>query len=87
MTSAWEIRQWFNKGVKQGSAFMLVCSDTFDWTDYPVYVPPGINPYSKHPNNGSGGMGDRVMECYNLAKPWPEVGSEQVRDYGDWERP
>lgn len=87
MTTARDIRDWFDEGVRRGATFLLVCCDHFDYTDYPKYVMPGENPYDKHPDNGEGGMGDSVMECYNLSKPWPEVGRSRVRDYGDWKQP
>lgn len=38
MTSRNEIAEWFEEGVIQDATHMLVVWDTFDNSDYPVYV-------------------------------------------------
>lgn len=34
-----ERKEWFDRGVADGATHMLVVTDTYDWEDYPVYVP------------------------------------------------
>lgn len=64
-----EIKKWFDQGVEQGAAFMVVRCDTFDWDDYPSY----------HDTEGSArgvvqspGQMQKVMEVYDLSKPRDE---------------
>lgn len=38
------IRRWLREGKKQGATYVIIISDTFDYTYYPVYVMPGEDP-------------------------------------------
>lgn len=63
------LREWFDEGVKEGRTHLIVVCDTFDYEDYPVYVSKGENVqkvFSEH----QGPNMQRVMEVYNLKKPW-----------------
>lgn len=63
-TTVTEINQWFDDGVKRGATHMIVVCDTFDHTDYPVYVMPGTDAreeFQRHQSNMQ-----RVMEVYSL---------------------
>jgi len=40
-TSKDDIRDWFKSGVRQEATHLIVICDTFDYTDYPVYILPG----------------------------------------------
>ena len=63
MTTVHTISAWFDRGVAEGAAFMLVKWDSFDGPDgdYPVYIAPGENPREVAAKDG-----DRTMECYCL---------------------
>jgi hypothetical protein len=62
-TTATEIGEWFDRGVGQGAAYMVVVCDTFDWDDYPVYCATRQEAQSKIDNPGSM---QKVMEVYDL---------------------
>lgn len=66
-----EIREWLECGKAQGATHMLVVCDTFDWSDYPVFVMPGENVREIAKKNGGPNM-TRLMEVYNLALPFDE---------------
>lgn len=50
-----------------GATHMLVVCDTFDYSDYPVYVMPNENVWTKSDENNGPNM-TRLMEVYNLSK-------------------
>lgn len=60
-TTREEIQKWLNEAPEE-AAFMIVMCDTFDWVDYPVYVPSGKNPRKHWPEPMQ-----KVMECYDLS--------------------
>lgn len=64
-TSRNEIREWFERGVRDGATHMIVVCDTFDYEDYPVYVSPGENPNTKAGQYRGQNM-QSVMEVYAL---------------------
>lgn len=41
------IRRWLREGKEQGATHVIIISDTFDYTHYPVYVMPGEDPREK----------------------------------------
>lgn len=61
-----DIEGWFDRGVKEGATHMIVVCDTYDWSDYPVYVMPGENPRAKSKEFDGTNM-QQIMECYNLS--------------------
>lgn len=56
-----DIEGWFDSGVAQGATHMIVKCDTFDWSDYPVYVTPDEDVHERDEGNK-----DRTMEVYLL---------------------
>jgi len=36
-----DIERWFKDGVKEGMSHLIVARDTFDHSNYPVYILPG----------------------------------------------
>jgi hypothetical protein len=61
------IRGWFKVGIETGQTHMLVVCDTFDWEDYPVYVPPDKNVDEVVPCfMPSADNMQQVMEVYDL---------------------
>jgi hypothetical protein len=51
MTTRQEISEWFDAGVAQNATHMIVICDTFDMSDYPVYVYPGEDVHEKVRDN------------------------------------
>jgi len=58
------IESWLNRGNTGEYSHMIVATDSFDYEDYPILVPHGVDPQSKRPANG-----DRVQECYSYELP------------------
>jgi len=58
-----QIRQWFKEGKNAGYDFMIVCCDTFDWEDFPVYTKRGIEGFKTEYKRV---MSNRIMEVYDL---------------------
>lgn len=65
-TTKAELKAWFEQGVAQGSAYMIVVCDTFDWEDYPVYLPDIEQAKSAKAMYEKNSSGQRLMEIYNL---------------------
>jgi len=38
-----EINEWISKGKDEGAEYIISVCDTFDYTDYPVFVMPEEN--------------------------------------------
>jgi hypothetical protein len=60
-----DIEGWFDRGLNQGSDFMIIVCDTFDYEDYPVYASKADYKAAHSSHNGKN-MG-RVMEVYDLS--------------------
>ena len=66
MTTQDEIAAWFDRGVEQGATHMIVAVDTFDWSDFPIYIDAGqdvraeVTAHRRRPMT-------KVMEVYNLS--------------------
>lgn len=65
MTTRAEIEVWFDRGVAKSATHMLIICDTFDWSDFPVYVTAEQN--SREVAKGYSGDGYKIMECYSLS--------------------
>ncbi len=68
MTTKADISEWFDRGKREGAAFMLVVCDTFDYSDYAVYANDGEDAWRKHDAHAEVDM-QRVMEVYDLRQP------------------
>lgn len=66
-----DIAGWFQEGLDQRAAFMIVACDTFDYEDYPVYTNAGDQFWIKYYSVKAQQM-VRIMEVYDLAKPWSQ---------------
>ena len=64
-TSLFQLREWFDAGVKEGATHMLVVCDTYDWDDFPVYVKPGQDARAVYSATHGHNM-QKVMEVYDL---------------------
>lgn len=71
------IRQWFIKGKKDKATHMIVVCDTFDYTNYPVYV------YRKDDvietiDDYSGRDMQRIEEVYSMDLDMEEQLAEEI---------
>ena len=74
-----DIRGWLMQGKLQGATHMIVACDTFDWTDYPVYVQPNERAEDRVRDFDEKNM-QRVMEVYDLSMPF----HTQLQEYRAW---
>lgn len=70
-----DIRRWLASGRETGATHLVVMCDTFDHSDYPVFIPPGEDAREAVGKLRSHEM-QRVMEVYNLAMPDDEQLAE-----------
>jgi hypothetical protein len=71
-----EIRGWLDRAALKGATHMIVATDTFDWSDYPVFVLPGDDAAAEVERLHNAPM-SKVMECYRLASPWDDQLAER----------
>lgn len=65
------ISEWFDRGVGQKAAYLLVVCDTFDHEDYPVFANSADECREKYKHYNGPNM-QKVMEVYDLAAPRQE---------------
>lgn len=65
-TSVATLSRWFDDGVTEGATHMVVVCDTYDWTDYPVYVTVDQDVRKVAAENSGPNM-TKLMEVYNLS--------------------
>lgn len=59
------LSRWFDSGVENGDAGMIILCDTFEYSDYPVYVRDRQDFDEKLKEQEAKSM-TRVMETYDL---------------------
>lgn len=62
-----DVKRWKAQGIKEGAEYLIVVCDTFDWSDYPVYVYSGENVNEKRSKYDGVNM-QRIMEVIDLRK-------------------
>lgn len=67
MTTKLEIAEWFQEGVQQRAAYMIVWVDRFDNDDYPIYYLTKADTVEALRGNGQNMQS--IMECYDLNAP------------------
>ena len=72
-----DISEWFERGKQDGATHLIVVCDTFDYEDYPVYTNGGPEFWIKH-DAIKGQEMTRIMEVYDLQKPWTQQSSDRV---------
>jgi hypothetical protein len=60
-----DLRKWFDEGVEKGAIFMIVCTDTYDHNDYPVYAKTAWEAWVQFQAHDGRDM-QKVMEVYDL---------------------
>lgn len=74
-----DIISWFKRGRQDGATHMLVVCDSFDWDDYPVFVPVGASVKNKVEEYRKKEM-QRIMEVYNLRLDM----DQQMQEHRAW---
>ena len=77
-----DIAGWFQDGLDKKAAYMIVVCDTFDYDDYPVYTNAGDEFWIKYDAVKTQQM-TRIMEVYDLAKPWTQQSQGRVWNVPD----
>lgn len=70
MTTKEDIREWLERGKREGATHLIVACDTFDRQDFPVFVKPGEDVRVRAGEYESGTRMLRLMEVYSLAQDW-----------------
>jgi hypothetical protein len=65
-TTKQDIREWLEQGKGSGVTHVIVVCDTYDWTDYPVFVMEGEDVRTRMREYDGANM-QKVMEVYNLS--------------------
>lgn len=76
ITTKDDLANWFERGLKEKATHMIIVCDTFDNSDYPVFVSPEENVKEIHDRNHNPGAMSRVMEVYNLSMDMNEQLSQ-----------
>jgi len=58
-----DIASWFDEGAAKGATHLAVFCDTWDWTDYPVFITATDAEDAK---KQIAAQQDRLMEVYHL---------------------
>lgn len=72
-----QIREWLEEGKGQGATHMLVCCDTFNYEDYPVYVALNQNVREMVKERQNPNKMSKVMEVYSYELDLEEQLKEQ----------
>ena len=78
-TTREDITGWLHRGQEKGASHVLVVCDTFDWSDYPVFVMPGQDVRKAAEENNGPNM-TKLMEVYKLEDDW-ETQLNQHRSF------
>lgn len=80
-TTKTEIRGWLQRGKDKGTTHVIVVCDTFDWSDYPVFVMPGDDARKKADENNGPNM-TKLMEVYKIDMDWDaQLGEHRAFHY------
>lgn len=81
MTTRETISLWFDRGVKGGHTNMAIFCDTFDMTDYPIFITADS---MEEVQAEVAALGDRLMEVYSLdpATKDHQMGMHRAFNYG-----
>jgi hypothetical protein len=62
-----DIEGWLERAKSEDSAFMFVVCDQFDYDDYPVNVPKGVDVKVAYKESNNPSNMQKVMEVYDLS--------------------
>jgi hypothetical protein len=83
MTAIQDLKEWYERGKKLGATHMVVACDTYDWEDYPCFVMPNQN-VAQVASEHNGVNMQKVMEVYNLSKPFDKQTMKNGRAFDGW---
>mgnify|MGYP001616146981 CR=1 FL=1 len=75
-TTREDIIGWLHRGHEKGATHMLIVCDTFDWSDYPIFVMPGQDARKLADANNGPNM-TKLMEIYKLSMDWASQLNER----------
>lgn len=75
-TSKEDIRRWLEYALKEGSQFMIVVCDDFDYKDYPINCKDAKECKAEYTNHDGINM-QRIMQVYDLSIPIDEQLKEK----------
>ncbi len=58
-----DIKQWFQNGMQQKASWMIIATDTYDYSDYPIYCQTETEARETIATAG------KIMEVYDLHAP------------------
>jgi hypothetical protein len=71
-----DIREWLKEAYAKGCSHMVVACDTYDHTDFPVYVMPNQSVQKVIKEHSDYDKMQRVMEVYTMRLPMEEQLAE-----------
>lgn len=77
-TSIQTLSGWHQRGIDQKSNYMIVACDTFDHSDYPIYVDGDEDAAREKKKEVSQQSMTRIMEVYDLSKPFEETAVREM---------
>lgn len=81
MTTKQDIEKWISQAEAKHTHMIVVC-DTYDWSDFPVYVAEGEDVREKANSYQNFTNMSKVMEVYNLRKDIrPQLESHRSFNY------
>jgi hypothetical protein len=75
-----DIHTCYLRAEEMRASHMVIAMDSFDYSDYPIYVMPGQDPRKVAREDGG-----RVMECYKLPLGWEVQSKEYRANHWEWE--
>lgn len=83
VTTLQDLKSWFARGVATGNTHMIVVCDTFDYSDFPVYVNGDAN-VARHREQELANEGmNKIMEVYDLRQPMDfQMAQRRCFEYG-----
>jgi len=76
-TSVEQLHSWFKRAVKEKATHLVVVCDTFDYTDYPVFVDPAED-VKKIVAKYDGPNMQKVHEVYKISLGWAAQADGRV---------
>jgi len=64
-TSIYKIKEWLLKGMNKGAKYVIIATDTFDHSDYPIYCYTRREVIEEIAKVKTAKM-QKIMEVYNL---------------------
>lgn len=77
MTTKEDIRGWLKRGIRDKQTHVIVVCDSFDYSDYPVFVDQGEDARRIAAKFDGQNM-QRVMEVYDLSLPIEDQINEKM---------